>query len=134
METEGPCWPRTEGRITARHGTQPGAGMVCGQQPAAGGIACGRLHFCAGVSVVTTRKPKPRIPKTREEWQEAVDAAHALLCLDSARLYGLITGGPTVNVDRCARILEAGKKLKVQPSPYAVERMVAALMQEPAHA
>lgn len=83
---------------------------------------------------MTTRKPKPRIPKSRAEWQEAVDAAHALLCLDAARLYGLITGGPTIDVDRCQRILEAGKKLNVQPSPYAVERMVAALMQEPAHA
>lgn len=79
-------------------------------------------------------RTRSRLPMSRAEWQEAVDAAHALLCLDAARLYGLITGGPTVNVDRCQRILAAGKKLNVQPSPYAVERMVAALLSEAAHA
>lgn len=67
-----------------------------------------------------------RDPATPGEWVDAVDTAHALLSLEAARLYGLITGGPTVNVDRCEAILQAGKARGVHPSPQAVERFVAA--------
>jgi hypothetical protein len=54
-------------------------------------------------------------PKTPEEWQAAVDGAHFLLCVDAARQYGLITGGPTVHADRCVEILERGKLLGYEP-------------------
>jgi hypothetical protein len=54
-------------------------------------------------------------PKNAGEWQEAVDAACFLLLIDSARQYGLITGGPTVNVSRCEDILERGRKQGVVP-------------------
>ena len=43
----------------------------------------------------------PNDPKAPEEWQAAADAADALLRLDSARMYGLVTGGPEVDADRC---------------------------------
>lgn len=52
----------------------------------------------------------PRDPETPAEWQIAVDAAWALLLLDAARQYGLVTGGPAANVDRCAAILAEGKR------------------------
>jgi hypothetical protein len=51
----------------------------------------------------------------KAEWQEAVDLASALLHLASARPYGLVTGGPVINVgnvsgqrrgDKCKRPTE----------------------------
>lgn len=54
-------------------------------------------------------------PQTPEEWQVAVDGANAALLVDSARQYGLITGGPIVNVERCIEILERGKALGYLP-------------------
>ncbi len=59
-----------------------------------------------------------RDPETPEEWQEAVDAAHFYLLLDSARLYGLIDGGPLVDADRCAEILKQGRERGVEPKEY----------------
>jgi hypothetical protein len=63
-------------------------------------------------------------PKTWAEWQEAVDTAHALLTLDSARQFGLVTGGPSINVDRCVEVLEQGKSRYILPRPDAIERFV----------
>lgn len=68
-----------------------------------------------------------REPQTRGEWQDAVDAAHACLALDAARQYGLVTGGPPVNVDRCAQILSDGAARGIRPSPDAVERFIGEL-------
>jgi hypothetical protein len=58
-----------------------------------------------------------REPKTPAEWQEAVDAAHFGLCVDSAIQYGLVkfTGRGKINVERCLEILKRGKKLGFQP-------------------
>lgn len=65
---------------------------------------------------MTRRKAKAaNDPQTRLEWQEAVNAADFLVLLDSARLYGLVTGGPAVNVERCERILADGKAQGIVP-------------------
>lgn len=56
-----------------------------------------------------------RDPVTREEWQEAVDAAHFLLCLESARQYGLVEGGPEVDIERCVEIIDKGKAQGYEP-------------------
>ena len=69
-----------------------------------------------------------KIPQTPAEWQEAVDLAHGALALDAARLYGLVTGGPVVNVARCTEIIEQGRQRKIFPSDGAVERFAQALM------
>lgn len=67
------------------------------------------------------KRGRPRInPRTREEWQEAVNAAYFGLLLDSAFQYGLVVkeDGSTdsgVNVDRCHRILRDGKKKGFEP-------------------
>jgi hypothetical protein len=53
---------------------------------------------------------KPFNPQLSQEWQDAVNTAEFLLLLESARGYGLITGGPTVNVERCMEILELGRE------------------------
>jgi len=67
-------------------------------------------------------------PHTKGEWQEAVDAAEAMLCLDSARKYGLVTGGPEVNVGRAVELLKRGKQLGILPAAGCVERLVKELV------
>lgn len=69
-----------------------------------------------------------KFPKTDEEWQEAVDAADGALALHSARAYGLVTGGPAVDVARCEMILSEGAKRKFMPSTTAVEEFIAELL------
>lgn len=77
-----------------------------------------------------TGRSAPREPETRGEWQEAVDAAHALLVLDAARQYGLVRGGPVPNVERCEEILKRGKQRRVKPSKHAIERFVIGLKKD----
>lgn len=67
-----------------------------------------------------------REPLTRGEWRDAVDAAAAALCLDAARSYGLVVGGPAVDVDRCSEILAGGESRGIAPSDDAVDRFVSA--------
>lgn len=67
-------------------------------------------------------------PATPQEWQNAVDAAHGALALASARVYGLVTGGPTVNVERCEQILAEGAALDYVPAADAVERFTLGLL------
>lgn len=70
----------------------------------------------------------PREPKTREEWQEAADAAEGALALDAARKFGLVTGGPVVDVERCTAILDAAAEdWGVKPRLDAIERYLQAL-------
>ena len=68
-------------------------------------------------------------PTTPEEWQEAVDLAETYLRIDSARKYGLITGGPAIDLDRCEELLRAGKQKGVTPSPGCVERILKQMVQ-----
>jgi hypothetical protein len=56
-----------------------------------------------------------RDPETPREWQEAVDLADFHLQLDAARQYGLVTGGPDVDVERCEYLLKQGKNLGYRP-------------------
>lgn len=69
-------------------------------------------------------------PTTPEEWQEAVDLAHGCLALDSARQFGLITGGPVVDVDRADYILTQGRSRGFTPANDAVERFVQRMQAE----
>jgi hypothetical protein len=64
-----------------------------------------------------------RDPKTPAEWREAVDAAEFLLALESCRMYGLLSGVPPMNVDRCEEILAYGKAHGIfPPSPGALAK------------
>lgn len=58
-------------------------------------------------------------PETREEWQEAANAAEFMLLLDSARQYGLVTGGPVGKIERCIWIVEEAKKRGITPEDLA---------------
>lgn len=68
----------------------------------------------------------PADPSTLEEWQNAVDAADALLKLDAARQYGLVRGGPEVDADRCWGLIHrAATHYGIEPAEDAVERFIA---------
>jgi hypothetical protein len=60
--------------------------------------------------------PAPRMPRTPREWQAAADAAEWCLALDSCRQYGLVEGGPGIDVDRCLLILERAKMRGIVPA------------------
>lgn len=51
-----------------------------------------------------------REPTTPAEWIQIVTMAAAFVKFDAAKQYGLITGGPVVNVDRCRELLERGAR------------------------
>ena len=61
---------------------------------------------------------------------EAVDAAHFLQMLDSARQYGLVKGGPNADLERCQEILERGRAQGITPQSDALDRGVAELLAE----
>ncbi|PLS87257.1 MAG: hypothetical protein CYG60_02855 [Actinobacteria bacterium] len=70
----------------------------------------------------------PNDPRTPEEWQAACDAADALLKLDAARIYGLLSRGPEVDAERCWEIVHHARELHgIEPSEDAVEKLVAEL-------
>lgn len=56
-------------------------------------------------------------PETREQWQVAVNGAHACLVIDSMRQFGLATGGPEIDLERCLDIIARGAALGVHPEP-----------------
>jgi len=59
----------------------------------------------------------PRDPQTLGEWQLAADAASFMLTLDAARQYGLVEGGPEVDVARAWQILEGARRRGIFPAP-----------------
>ncbi len=56
-----------------------------------------------------------RNPSTVDEWKDAVNLAEGAKLFYCAKAYGLITGGPEVNVERCAQILQQGAKKGIFP-------------------
>ena len=76
-----------------------------------------------------------RDPQTPQEWQEAVDAAEAYLGLDSAKMFGLVRGGPVVNTFRCQQLIRQGKERGVVPMRENVELCIQAIAApRPTHA
>jgi hypothetical protein len=71
-----------------------------------------------------------RDPDTLDEWRTAVTLAEVLLELESARLYGLIRGGPTVDGERCRALLAQGRARGVVPRAADVNAATAALVRE----
>jgi len=67
-------------------------------------------------------------PRTPAEWREAVALAEACLRLDSARLYGLLTGGPGVDTHRCTCLITEGKRKGYIPTEGEIEAAVGTLI------
>ena len=87
------------------------------------------MLFVVGVLVVfddyffrPTEKEGAVNPRTREEWQEAANAAYFLLLVDAAREYGMTTGGPEVKIERCNWILAEARKRGITPAKDDVVR------------
>lgn len=72
----------------------------------------------------------PRGRRSHRLWQELVDSAHALLTIDSCRQYGLVSGGPECDAERCRKILAEGQARGFSPRRDSFERFVAALKAE----
>lgn len=68
-----------------------------------------------------------RDPDTPEQWQEAVDMAKSLLMVHSAKSYGLVAGGPNVNVERCEQLLRDGARIGFIPDDAAVQGWIDAM-------
>lgn len=68
-------------------------------------------------------------PTTPEQWQEAVDMAEAWLRIDSARAYGLVTGGPKVNVVRCRALIAQGLTRGFRPSQEKIDAILLGMAQ-----
>lgn len=49
---------------------------------------------------------KTRWPRTPEDWQDAYDAALAARGVADMRMYGLVSGGPRIDLKRCYRLIE----------------------------
>lgn len=71
-----------------------------------------------------------RDPATPAEWRAAVATAEACLRLDAAKQYGLVVGGPVVNVDRCVALLEAGRARGVMPTSGEIDDAIRCLIAE----
>jgi hypothetical protein len=61
-------------------------------------------------------------PDTAIQWQDAVDAANACMVIEAAREYGLVCGGPEVDLRRCIQILAAGLERGIRPTPGSPAR------------
>lgn len=69
-----------------------------------------------------TTNAKPRNPRMPAEWQEAADGAQVMLLVDAARQFGLVTGGPEIDQERCVEILRLAKQRGITPREDCVER------------
>lgn len=67
-------------------------------------------------------------PKSPAQWREAAAMAEACLMLESARMYGLVEGGPGVNSDRCVELLGRAKQRGIVPTKAEVDQAIAALV------
>ena len=68
-------------------------------------------------------------PQTPAEWQEAVNVAAALRAIHDCKLYGLIQGGPEINIERCDELLEAGLDRGITPQGNRGDLAIALVQQ-----
>jgi hypothetical protein len=67
-------------------------------------------------------------PETPDEWRDAVEWAEVMLLLDSARGYGVVTGGPAVDVERCLELQARGRALGHAPTTRGTEARIPTLL------
>lgn len=63
----------------------------------------------------------PKEPQTPEEWQQAVDVAAGARCIADCKMYGLIAGGPRIDIERADNLLARGREQGIEPSRPAHE-------------
>lgn len=67
-------------------------------------------------------------PRSEEEWRAGARLAAGLLLIDDARLYGLITGGPVIDRERCVAFLDRAAEHGVEPDEQATQDAAIALV------
>lgn len=70
-----------------------------------------------------------REPRTNAELRHAALLAEVSLRIDSARRYGLITGGPEVNVCRCIELIERAKSRGITFTDGQIDTAVRAVVE-----
>jgi hypothetical protein len=55
-------------------------------------------------------------PVTDRQWQDAVDAAHAIMTMEVGRIYELLHDMPAIDFEECFRILEEGRERGITPT------------------
>jgi hypothetical protein len=68
------------------------------------------------------------------ELLEAKVLALALTQIEAARTYGLITGGPEINLERINEVLEVADERGIEASPADVDAALAQLVEQMAAA
>jgi hypothetical protein len=64
-------------------------------------------------------------PQTPQEWQDAVNGAAGAIAIESCKMYGLLKGGPKINLARCEQILKRGVRKGITPSKPDTELALA---------
>jgi len=64
---------------------------------------------------VTQKRPY-RDPATDDELQTAVNAAAACRLIADCKMYGLVDGGPAIDITRCDELLAMGAARGVRPN------------------
>lgn len=67
-------------------------------------------------------------PQTPEQWRMAAAMAQACIVLDAARQYGLVTGGPGVNLNRCLEVVARAKARDIVPSEAEIDQAIQAIV------
>ena len=70
------------------------------------------------------------LPKSDAEMLVLVEQAEAWLLFDAAEKYGLITGGPTVDVARCEEIIAEGKERELEATQAGINAAVGRIVRE----
>lgn len=68
-----------------------------------------------------------RDPQTPADWQAAADAAEQLLRMSAAQRFGLVEGGPAIDVARCEQLLATAGRKGFVPQAQAVAQRVGQL-------
>lgn len=72
-------------------------------------------------------------PVTKEQWQDAVDAAEllarittaeVLLFIELGRLFGLVDESGEIDIQACCEILEDAHRQGIMPSGNAIQRFI----------
>lgn len=69
-------------------------------------------------------------PITREDWRHAATLAETMLDIDCAQRYGLMAGGPAVDVARCTDIVRQARRLGIVPRSDDVHATTKRLLAE----
>jgi len=94
-----------------------------GKQSLLPALLTGSFSASSSAQCSLTSEDKFMWPTTDRQWQDAVDAAHFMLTLEIARLYGLASGGPEVNIELCEQIISQGRTLGFVPSVKVIPQL-----------